>query len=81
MGETVLNKPKKHQRISMNSLYSKIGYCFEYKKELPMSIMKRKMKRKTTARKSYPYRMLVNFNTSVTYKIIFQLDDGQLCPF
>ena len=79
--KNVPNRPEKHQRIGMNSFYSNIGYGFEYKKELPMSIMKRKMKRKAIARKSCPYGMLVSFNKSVSYKINFQLDDGQLCPF
>ena len=79
--ENVPNRPEKHQRIGMNSFYSNIGYGFEYKKELPMCIMKRKMKRKAIARKSCPYGMLVSFNKSVSYKINFQLDAGQLCPF
>ena len=33
IGETVPNRPKKHQRIGMNSFYSHIEYGFEYKKE------------------------------------------------
>ena len=66
------------QNILIKSLYSNTCYGFEYNKTASVNCLLKskkkkpeKPKRKTRGEKTYVYRMLLSFKTSVIYQKLF----------
>ena len=71
IGEAVTSSAKKQQSIGIKSYYSNTSNGFEYKK---------KLHKKTRVRKTYAYRMLPSFKTSVNYKEKLSSGRTEPCP-